>query len=45
MFDVSGSYDGAFKMILVLYAVSLTVLLIARRPKTPAGMLASNEVR
>jgi len=44
MFDVSGSYDGAFKMILVLYAVSFTVLLIARRPKTPAGMLANNDV-
>lgn len=33
MFDVSGSYNGAFNMILVLYAVSFTVLLIARRPR------------
>ena len=32
MFDVSGSYDGAFKMILVIYAVSFTVLALARRP-------------
>lgn len=44
MFDISGSYDGAFKMILVLYAVSFTVLLIARRPKRPAGMLANTDV-
>jgi MFS family permease len=43
MFDVSGSYDGAFKMILILYAVSFTVLLVARRPKRPAGMLAPTD--
>jgi len=33
MFDVSGSYDGAFKMILALYAISFAVLAIARRPR------------
>ena len=33
MFDISGSYSGAFKMIFVLYAVSFLVLLVARRPR------------
>jgi MFS transporter, OFA family, oxalate/formate antiporter len=37
MFDVSGSYNGAFKMILALYAVSFVVLILARRPRRPAA--------
>jgi MFS family permease len=42
MFDVSGSYNGAFKMILVLYAVSFTVLLIARRPRALRPAISSS---
>jgi OFA family oxalate/formate antiporter-like MFS transporter len=33
LFDLRGSYDDAFKAILALYALSVVLLLIARRPK------------
>jgi MFS transporter, OFA family, oxalate/formate antiporter len=33
IFDVTGNYDGAFKMILALYAISFMVLVVARRPR------------
>lgn len=41
MFDISGSYDGAFIMILALYAISFAVLAIARRPRSQDGASVS----